>query len=64
MSEFLPGDRVKFQTVAGEFYGTVAYVHEDDVYTVRSDDGDFPRLLLLGRAMQLECDRPHVVAVG
>ena len=39
MHAFQPGDRVSFRTVAGEMLGTVETLHEDDVCTVRPDDG-------------------------
>ena len=63
MSNFLPGDRVTFPTVAGEMLGTVETPHEDDVYTVRPDDGNFPRLVLLGRSMRPLVEEP-VILVG
>ena len=61
MHIFQPGDQVSFRTVAGEMLGTVEDLHEDDVYAVRPDDGDFPRLVLLGRSMHPLFDIPLIV---
>ena len=49
---YLPGDRVTFGATLGDLAGTVEALHGDDVYTVRPDDGEFPRMLLLGRALR------------
>lgn len=61
MTSFSPGDRVGFRTVAGDMTGTVEACHGDDVYSVRSEDGEFPVLLLLGRHLQTMADEPLVV---
>jgi hypothetical protein len=61
MHSFQPGDRVSFRTVTGERHGTVEEYHEDDVYTVNPDGGDFPRMVLLGRVLQLLADTPLLV---
>lgn len=58
---FAPGDRVGFRTVAGDMLGTVDGCHEDDVYSVRPDDGEFPLMALLGRHLQPIADEPLVV---
>ena len=49
------------KSLAGEMLGTVETPHEDDVYTVQPDDGDFPRLVVLRRSMRPLVDEPLIV---
>jgi hypothetical protein len=57
-----PGTRVR--TVLSDMFGTVERVHGHDVHSVRTDDGVYPTLLLLGRSLfhvTDEADVPFVV---
>jgi hypothetical protein len=64
LTMFPPGTRVRFRTALGDLFGTVESVQENDVHLVRTDDGVYPTLLLLGRSLFLvtdEADVPFVV---
>ena len=60
---FEPSDRVPVHTVAGWLPGVIDSEPEPGIFRVHLDDG-LPTLLVLGRAMQLECDRPLVIVAG
>ena len=60
---FHPADRILVHTIAGWLPGVIDSEPEPGIFRVHLDD-ELPTLLVLARALQPECDRPHFVSAS